>query len=344
MTRAFAPGDIVRARGREWVAMPTPRSGWLQLRPLSGSENDTTTLLPELEPEPVTPATFELPLDAPRATQSAAALLADALRLSLRRGAGPFRSAAQLNVEPRSYQLVPLLMALRLSVPRLLIADDVGIGKTIEAGLILREFIDRGEANAFAVLCPPHLVEQWTIELKERFGIDATAVTASSAARLERRLPVSQSLFEAYPHTVVSLDYIKAEKRRDGFARTCPDFVIVDEAHACVGTYKGRQQRFELLRGLAEDRSRRMIMLTATPHSGDEDAFSRLLSLIHPEFATLHFDDRRYRERLARHFVQRRRVDLEVQQGGKESCNDIPAACIVIDHCAGAARVPAEAV
>ena len=70
--------------------------------------------------------------------------------------------------EPRAYQLVPLLMALRLPVVRLLIADDVGIGKTIEAGLILRELIDRGEADRFAVLCPPHLVEQWTGELESK--------------------------------------------------------------------------------------------------------------------------------------------------------------------------------
>ena len=70
-------------------------------------------------------------------------------------------------------------------------------------------------------------------------------------ARLERGLPLAQTLFDAYPFTVVSLDYIKAEKRREGFARACPDFVIVDEAHACVGTHKGRQQRFELLSGLA---------------------------------------------------------------------------------------------
>lgn len=311
MKTGFAPGDLVRARGREWVALPTSHAAWLHLRPLSGSENDTALIHPGLESTPVEPATFDLPADAPRATQATARLLADALQLSLRRGAGPFRSAAQLNVEPRSYQLVPLLMALRLAVPRLLIADGVGIGKTIEAGLILREFMDRGEAYKFSVLCPPHLVEQWTTELKERFGIDATAITAASAARLERRLPVSQSLFDAYPHTVVSLDYIKAERRRDGFARACPDFVLIDEAHACVGTHQGRQQRFELLRQLAADDNRRMIMLTATPHSGDEEAFSRLLSLIDPEFASLRFDDQRYRERLARHFVQRRRVDLE---------------------------------
>jgi len=310
MTVNFAPGDLVRARGREWVALPSPREGILALRPLSGSENDTVILDPSLETQPVAAARFDLPADAVPTVQAKAALLADAMRLTLRRGAGPFRSAAQLAFEPRTYQLVPLLMALRLQVPRLLIADDVGIGKTIEAGLILRELMDRGEVDGFSVLCPPHLVEQWVGELKQRFGIEAVAVTSGSAARLERGLPLAQTLFDAYPYTVVSLDYIKAEKRREGFARACPDFVIVDEAHACVGTHKGKQQRFELLAGLARDPERRMIFLTATPHSGDEDAFGRLLSLIDPSFGSMNFDDARYRERLARHFVQRQRIDL----------------------------------
>jgi superfamily II DNA or RNA helicase len=310
MTVNFAPGDLVRARGREWVALPAPREGLLSVRPLSGSESDAVILDPLLELMPVEPARFDLPENARHTVQAKAALMADALRLTLRRGAGPFRSAAQLAFEPRIYQLVPLLMALRLQVPRLLIADDVGIGKTIEAGLILRELMDRGEVDAFSVLCPPHLVEQWVIELKSRFGIDAMAVTSGSAARLERGLPLSQTLFDAYPYTVVSLDYIKAEKRREGFARACPDFVIVDEAHACVGTGAGKQQRFEVLSGLAKATERRMILLTATPHSGDEEAFGRLLSLIDPAFASMDFDDARYRERLARHFVQRRRIDL----------------------------------
>ncbi|MWD28979.1 helicase [Aquicoccus sp. SCR17] len=310
MTVNFTPGDVVRARGREWVALPTPGEGLLALRPLSGNENDIVVLAPDLELSPVEAARFDLPDDARTTVQSKAALLADALRLTLRRGAGPFRSAAQLAFEPRTYQLVPLLMALRLQVPRLLIADDVGIGKTIEAGLILRELMDRGEVDAFSVLCPPHLVDQWITELKDRFGIDALAVTSGTAARLERNLPLAQTLFDAYPFTVVSLDYIKAEKRRDGFARACPDFVIVDEAHACVGTHKGKQQRFDLLQGLARDPERRLILLTATPHSGDEDAFARLLSLIDTEFGTVNFDNQKYRERLVRHFVQRRRVDL----------------------------------
>ena len=310
MELSFSPGDLVRARGREWVTLPAPRTGVLALRPLSGNENDIVVLDPSLEISPVEAARFDLPEDARSTVQAKAALLADAMRLTLRRGAGPFRSAAQLAFEPRTYQLVPLLMALRLQVPRLLIADDVGIGKTIEAGLILREFMDRGEVDAFSVLCPPHLVDQWLIELKDRFGIDAVPVTSGTAARLERNLPLAQTLFDAYPYTVVSLDYIKAEKRREGFARACPDFVIVDEAHACVGTHKGKQQRFDLLQGLARAPERRIIMLTATPHSGDEEAFARLLSLIDKDFGTLDFDSARYRERLARHYVQRRRVDL----------------------------------
>jgi SNF2 family DNA or RNA helicase len=310
MTAMFAPGDLVYARGREWVALPSSDEDTLCLRPLSGAEADVQVIHPALEREPVRPARFALPTAGVIATQEGARLLSEALRLSLRRGAGPFRSAARLGFEPRAYQLVPLLMALRLPVVRLLIADDVGIGKTIEAGLIVRELIDRGEIDRFAVLCPPHLVEQWTGELERKFDLDSVAVTAASASRLERSLPASQTLFDAYPYTVVSLDYIKAERRRDSFARSCPSLVVVDEAHACVGTHQSRQQRFELLRRLASDAERQLILLTATPHSGDVAAFDRLLSLLDPAFAVGALDDGATRERLALHFVQRRRIDV----------------------------------
>jgi superfamily II DNA or RNA helicase len=209
-------------------------------------------------------------------------------------------------------------MALRLNVVRLLIADDVGIGKTIEAGIILRELIDRGDADRFSVLCPPHLVEQWTDELKTKFDLDAVAVTAASASNLERGLPPSQTLFDAHPFTVVSLDYIKAERRRDSFARSCPALVVVDEAHACVGTHQSRQQRFELLKRLAGDKDRNLILLTATPHSGDEVAFDRLLSLVDSGFAEGALESEQNRVRLARHFVQRRRIDITGRDWGEE--------------------------
>lgn len=304
----------MRARGREWIVLVGSDAQTLKVRPVSGSEEDHALLHLALEPEPVTDATFPPPTVEQQGSQDSALLLRDALLLSLRRGAGPFRSFGQLGVEPRAYQLVPLLMALKQDPVRLLIADDVGIGKTIEAGLIARELLDRGEIDRLAVLCPPHLVDQWLTELENRFNLRAAAVTASSAGRLERHLPVGESIFTAHPVTVVSLDYIKSERRRDDFLRACPQFVIVDEAHTCASTGAGRHQRYELLRGLAASPTRNLVLLTATPHSGDEAAFFRLLGLLDPRFlgleeATGEQRDR-LRDQLSRHFVQRRRPDI----------------------------------
>ena len=110
-------------------------------------------------------------------------------------------------------------MALRLDPVRLLIADDVGIGKTIEACLVARELLDRGEIQRMAVLCPPHLAEQWQSELKDKFHIDTELVLASTARRLERNCGVNQSIFDIYPHVIVSMDYIKSDRRRDEFRR-----------------------------------------------------------------------------------------------------------------------------
>ncbi|OYV73875.1 MAG: helicase SNF2, partial [Acidithiobacillus ferrivorans] len=161
----FMPGNLVRARGREWVVQSDSRRDWLRLRPLGGADDDSIALIPELELQAVEPATFPWPEPEQAGNHAAALLLRDALRLKLRAGGGPFRAFGNIAVEPRAYQLVPLLMALRLSTVRLLIADDVGVGKTIEAGLIARELMDRGEIRHLAVLCPPHLVEQWQNEL-----------------------------------------------------------------------------------------------------------------------------------------------------------------------------------
>lgn len=309
----FMPGNLVRARGREWVVQSESRRDWLRLRPLGGADDDTISLVPELELQPVTPATFPWPEPEHAGNHAAALLLRDALRLKLRAGGGPFRSFGNIAVEPRGYQLVPLLMALRLTTVRLLIADDVGIGKTIEAGLIARELMDRGEISRLAVLCPPHLVEQWQSELETRFNLQAVALTSSSAARIERDIPHGVSLFDHYPVVVVSLDYIKSERHREHFLAIAPECVIVDEAHTCASSGAGKQLRFELLQRLVKDESRHLIMLTATPHSGDEVAFYNLLSLLDPRFSALQNRTSAsdpLRQELARHFVQRRRKDI----------------------------------
>ena len=308
------PGSLVYARGREWIVLTGSDAETLRVRPVSGSEEDGTLIHLALEPEPVRAAHFPPPEVSQRASHDAALLLRDALLLSLRRGAGPFRGVGQIAVEPRAYQLVPLLMALKLDPVRLLIADDVGVGKTMEAALIARELLDRGDIERTAVLCPPHLVDQWLRELEARFHLRAVGVTATSAVRLERNLPPSESVFSAHPHTVVSLDYIKSDRRRDDFLRACPEFVIVDEAHTCAASGAGRHQRYVLLRGLTESPTRHLVLLTATPHSGDEAAFFRLLSLLDRDFGRLAEatgeERTALRERLSRHFVQRRRPDI----------------------------------
>nr|WP_281771021.1 helicase-related protein [Lautropia mirabilis] len=327
LEHSFQPGSLVRARGREWVVQSDSRPDWLRLRPLSGADDESIALIPELELQPVKPATFAWPSPIQAGNHAGALLLRDALRLTLRAGAGPFRSFGNIAVEPRSYQLVPLLMALRLSTVRLLIADDVGVGKTIEAGLIVRELLDRGEIARLAILCPPHLVEQWQSELETRFNLQAIALTSATAARIERNLPHGVRLFDHHPVVVVSLDYIKSERHREQFLAAAPECIIVDEAHTCASNGAGKQLRFELLKRLAKDEHRHLILLSATPHSGDESAFYNLLSLLNPRFVELQGHNRAedpLRQELARHFVQRRRKDIAEWQSETHDGKGLP--------------------
>lgn len=312
----FTPGTIVAARGREWIVQTpdadTPETV-LRLRPLTGTAADDFLLDTSLEPE-VFPASFPPPDPEKAGTFSQALLLRDALRLSLRAGAGPLRSFGNLAFAPRAYQLVPLMMALREPVVRLLVADDVGVGKTIESGLILRELLDRGEIERASVLCPPPLVDQWVSELERHFHITAKAVTSASADRLQRDIPdQSLTIFQYYPFTVVSLDYIKSDAHAAVFRQTAPEFVIVDEAHTCTQMGSGRsQRRWKLVKSIAEDPSRHIVLATATPHSGNQLGFANLLSLLKPEFAAFADGEPHpeLRQELAGHFVQRRRADL----------------------------------
>lgn len=312
----YPVGSLVSARGREWLVLPeSEQPDLLVLKPLGATDDEITGILPALEA--VTSATFAPPDPATAGDARSARLLRDALRLGIRSSAGPFRSFGRIAVEPRPYQLVPLLMALKLDPVRLLIADDVGIGKTIEAALVARELLDRGDAQRLAVLCPPHLAEQWRDELRDKFHLHAEVVLPSTARRLERGLPVGRTLFDEHPYVIVSTDFIKSDRRRADFVRACPELVIVDEAHtfAFGAQARGRHQRHELLQQLSADPDRHLVLVTATPHSGKDDAFSSLLALLDPQLGDLpddlnvpaRADDRR---RLARHLVQRRRVDI----------------------------------
>jgi len=311
---SYAVGSLVRVREREWVVMPESLPDMLILKPLGGTDDEVTGIY--LPIEPVEPAVFQLPSPDEAGDFFSCRLLRDSVRVGFRSSAGPFRSFGSIAVEPRPYQLVPLLMALRIDPIRMLIADDVGVGKTIEAGLIAKELIERGEVKRMAVLCPPHLAEQWQKELFDKFHIETELVVAGTATRLERSCRIGQPVFDVYPLVVVSTDFIKSDRRRNEFLQSCPELVIVDEAHTfAFGNQSGRHQRHQLLKGLAQKSERHLILVTATPHSGKEANFRSLLGVLRDEFRDLPDDlsgkeNEKFRKKLAEHLVQRRRADI----------------------------------
>src|SRR6266481_2290906 len=319
MESRYRPGTIVHARGREWVVLPPREPEVLQLRPLTTAQGDEVGLFLPLEGERVRPARFADPEPVSGGDATGIMTLFDAARLNLRSGAAPFRSLGRISVTPRPYQFVPLITALRLDPVRLLIADDVGVGKTIEAGMIARELLDRGIAKRLAVLTPAHLCDQWERELREKFAIETVLVQPSQMARLEReRSRQDVSIYGYYPNFVASIDFVKSDRggHRNAFQRDAPDLIIVDEAHIAArprgADGRVEHQRHELLRDLAKDPSRHVILVTATPHSGIEESFRSLLGLLDPDL-----ESERDRKRLLPHVIQRRRQDVEKWLGSK---------------------------
>lgn len=314
----YIAGSIVKVRNRQWVILPSQDAELILLKPLGGTDEESIGIfknLPFTDDKPVSD-TFPEPAALDLGDFATARLLYNASRLSFRSGAGPFRSFGKLSVRPRTYQLVPLIMALKLDTKRLLIADDVGIGKTIEALLIIRELLDRGEIRRFAVVCLPHLCEQWKDELREKFGIDAEIIRSGTIGKLERDVPGDESVFRFFPYQILSIDFIKQEKYKDRFLEECPEMIIVDEAHTCsrpLGASVSQQQRYHLLNKLSKIEDKHILLLTATPHSGKQAEFQSLLGILKPEFKALDLlnDDYESKRKVAAHFVQRRRKDVE---------------------------------
>jgi len=321
-------GSIVKYREREWIVLPSEDPEVLTLRPIGGTDRERCGVHKELAKtlgytlpfERVTEASFPPPSPHHALDHTALKLLLESARLLLRDGAAPFRSMGRLSIRPRPYQLVPLIMALRQEIVRLLIADDVGVGKTIEAALIARELLDRGEIHRVAVLCPPYLCSQWEKELREKFHIDPVVITSGTVSKLEKGVATDTSIFQYYPHFVASIDLVKSERYKSAFLQHCPEMVIVDEVHGAAeppGQSKVQQQRHQLLKALAQREDRHLILLTATPHSGVETSFLSLLGLLRPQFRFLDLTRLGEDERseLARHFIQRRRADVKKWMG-----------------------------
>ena len=322
MTTLLQPGKLVTLRGREWVVLPSDDPDLLVVKPLGGSDDEIAAIFLPLQIDSDLPADarFEPPSRADIGDMGTAKLLYDSARLAFRNGAGPFRALAKLSFRPRAYQIVPLIMALRQDAVRLLIADDVGVGKTIEALLVIRELLERRKIKRFAVVCLPHLCEQWQDEIRSKLDIEAVIIRSNTQARLDRRIQGDASVYDYYPFQIVSIDFIKSDVRRDVFIEQCPELVIVDETHTCArptGASTGQQQRYHLVSRIAAKPGQQLVMLTATPHSGKPEEFQSLLGLLKPEFKSLDLPNSSQIERraLAQHFIQRKRSDVEKWMG-----------------------------
>lgn len=315
----FTPGSLVTVRNRPWVVLPSDNPDLFLIKPLGGTDEEITGIFKPVAREQDIPVSYDF--IKPSASDlgndyQSARLLYNASRLSFRAAAGPFRALGKLSFRPRSYQMVPMIMALQQSPVRLMIADDVGVGKTIEALLIAKELYERKEIKRFAIVCLPHLCDQWQDELKNKFGIEAVIIRSGSISSLERNIRSNETIFDAYPFQIISIDFIKSGGKRETFINHCPDLLIVDEAHTCAkpaGANNSQQQRYKLLHDLTRAKSAvNLILLTATPHSGKQEEFQSLLGLLKPEFE--HWDilssTPEQRKIISKHFIQRRRADI----------------------------------
>jgi superfamily II DNA or RNA helicase len=327
----FAPGEIVDCRGRSWIVQPGSTDTVLLVQPINGRIEESTGIL--LAIEQPTKSTFRVPDASFRSDARSARQLLLASKIANRNSPAPFRSISRVSVEPRPYQIVPMLLALRKDPVRILIADDVGVGKTIESLLIARELLDRGEIERFCVLCPPHLAEQWVRELRDKFHIEAKALLSNTIKQLEKAIPTDQSPFKAYPFLVISLDFIKQKQYVKEFREHGPELIIVDEAHAVTkSSAQTDHQRYDLIRELAAGevetpvgpKKRHIILVTATPHTGKAGSFKRLLGLLDDELEALIPDDvskasENVKRQLKQFFIQRGRTDLKKYLEDKEA-------------------------
>lgn len=202
----------------------------------------------------------------------------------------PFRSG----IEIEDYQLDPVVRAIQMPRVNLLIADDVGLGKTIEAGLVGLELILRHRARKILVVCPSALQIQWREQMRDKFGLDFRVVDSSLMRELRRRWGIHVNPWAHFPRLITSIDFLKRERPLRLFRETLPapgepiyprkyDLLIVDEAHNCapsgVGRYATDSLRTQALRELAPHFEHKLF-LTATPHNGYRESFSALLELL----------------------------------------------------------------
>jgi superfamily II DNA or RNA helicase len=266
-------GDRVRVRRRMWtVTSADPYDGCrvLTLAPLDGADR--------------TPCRVIQPFDdvdaahhrAPRARQVGLRAWRHACRALLlgAADAASLRTAASARIDLMPYQLEPAIAILRGLGSRLLIADEVGLGKTVQAALVAGELLARRVVRRVLVVCPAGLREQWADECLSRFGLRLVILDQPGLRRARAEIPPGTNPWTTAPLAIASVDFVKRPEVLPSVLATPWDLVIVDEAHGAAGDSDRRQAVSRLCR-----RAVYVVLLTATPHSGDDDSFAALCAL-----------------------------------------------------------------
>lgn len=289
MSSSFLPGTEVMARGLRWEVVesqPEGKETRVRLRGTGGLSGFDIDVLSPFEKIDLISREFD-PVRADKLSNWLVYHQAFLLEQSLGSEAFLAVQPGRLRIEP--YQLVPLARALRLSRPRLLIADDVGLGKTIEAGLIITELIARRRLYRLMVVTPAGpLLSQWQSEMSERFGLRLDIVDRAKLDGIRRGAELGSNPFDQLSHTLVSMDFLKQDRVLDEMERTLPyDLIVIDEAHHYNETGINESDRSDASqrRKLAEVLARKtdaLLLLTATPHDGYDRSFASLLELLDP--------------------------------------------------------------
>lgn len=203
----------------------------------------------------------------------------------------PFRGGVQME----EYQLAPVIRAAKMPRVRLLLADDVGLGKTIEAGFVAQELIHSHRASRVLIVCPAHLKIKWVDEMAEKFGLEFKIIDRDSVLKMRKEYGPSINPWASFPRLVTSIDYLKTEhprrlfdehsrRRREESPNNRPwDLLILDEAHNAAPSGKKQyirdSERTSLLRAISEQFEHKMF-LTATPHNGYRESFTGLLEIL----------------------------------------------------------------
>ena len=202
----------------------------------------------------------------------------------------PFRSG----IDIEDYQLDPVVRAIQMPRVSLLVADDVGLGKTIEAGMVALELIIRHRARKILIVCPASLQVQWQEQMRDKFGLDFRIVNSTMMGVLRRSRGIHVNPWNHFPRLITSIDFLKRERPLRLFRELLPgpddpayprkfDLLIVDEAHNCAPSGRGRYAtdslRTHALRMLVPHFEHKLF-LTATPHNGYPESFSALLELL----------------------------------------------------------------